>query len=312
MIGFLIVSVIFLIWTPPIGIAIGVLGAVAAIMALRGEMHGGEKVLWTSIIFTLLFVEVRAIDKDQHEKAEDRWAANRHFQHIAGEVESVIAQNQKAIEINQQDFRTTLERFSDSANMITGGNTSCYLDIFPVAPEKNAVNHAASMAVKKVGKYPLHGITVTITDNARYSKYYERLTPSQLSAENSTMMDRAAEASTLREPIRDFATPELGINPYYLSDEAGESFSILFFANNGYWLERLELRRLGPDKWVKAMWVEAPSNPYYVRIDKDYPRKKQWRVGCSMAPTCKNGRPCLGKTQALGFDERNPDIASRC
>jgi hypothetical protein len=61
------------------GVAIAVLGAVAAIMSLRPEMRIVEKAAWMLIISALLFTEIRAIRKDRTD-AEAALKADRKSQ----------------------------------------------------------------------------------------------------------------------------------------------------------------------------------------------------------------------------------------
>ena len=48
---------------PSPGIAVGILGAAAALMSLRGEIHIFEKAAWIAIIFALVVAEVLAIKR---------------------------------------------------------------------------------------------------------------------------------------------------------------------------------------------------------------------------------------------------------
>ena len=143
---------------------------------------------------------------------------------------------------------------------------------------------------------------MTLSDEVRYSEVSNSAFPQghiPTSDEVMAMMDRASEASTTRQLVPDFATPNRSAGVYHLSGENHESFSIFFSAVNGQWLERLELRRVGPDRWVKAMWVEAPGNPYYVRIDKDYPRKSNGEPDVPWPRVAKTGAPAWEKPKQI-------------
>lgn len=207
---------------PSMGKAIGVLGVAAAVMALRGETHGSEKVIWMFIIFGLLYVEVQAINKDAADRQSERVAANKEFGRITDGLKEVITQNQVAMDRNQQQFEKTMDSFGENAKMTTGGDSFCYLDISPLMPEKNAVNHAAWMGVTRVGKYPLHGISMVLTDAVRYSEvashFHGTLPQGHIptSDEVMTMMRQASEASTMRQSIPDFATPNRSISGVFI------------------------------------------------------------------------------------------------
>jgi hypothetical protein len=283
---------------PPQGYSLIAMGVAAGLMALRSEMGGREKWLWTIMLFAFAYVEVRAIKADRAKQDTFQSKLEQSFQDIGQGIKDSNAQSDRDFNAEMSGLHFALGRIGDSIKTQTGGDSFCYIDISPVNPEKNAVNHAAQMAITRVGKYPLHGISMTLDDGVRYSKVTKSAFPEghiPTSAEIMAMWDRARQASTMRQPISDFATPDRSVGVYYLSGEDQESFQIVFSAFNGEWLERLELRRLGPDRWVKAMWVESPMNPYYVKIDPDYPRKENGEPDVNGPRLTKTGAPAWEK-----------------
>jgi hypothetical protein len=106
----------FFIKTPPSGVAIAVLGAVAVFMALRGELHGSEKVVWTVVVFLLLFIEIRAINTDRTNTAKDQDSARAteqdHFstllqisQNTQATISGYLRTQQLAVQANAQRFQ---------------------------------------------------------------------------------------------------------------------------------------------------------------------------------------------------------------
>jgi hypothetical protein len=65
--GFIALSAIWFHWTPSPGKAVAALAVGATVMTFRGELGGLEKFCWTGVLFALLLIEVRAIDKDRAE-----------------------------------------------------------------------------------------------------------------------------------------------------------------------------------------------------------------------------------------------------
>jgi hypothetical protein len=69
-----VVVCLYFRWFPPIPtVAIGFLGVVAAIMAVRADHFSpGERVIYVLIAFALFIVEMRAVysDREQHDKEQ--------------------------------------------------------------------------------------------------------------------------------------------------------------------------------------------------------------------------------------------------
>jgi len=64
-------SIMLFIWLPPAGVAVALIGFVAAVMSIHGDMRPWQKVVWMSIIGVLLVVEIRAIRHDRRLDAEN-------------------------------------------------------------------------------------------------------------------------------------------------------------------------------------------------------------------------------------------------
>jgi hypothetical protein len=77
-IALLFASVPFLFYwglrIPSPGKAVAAMAVVAAVMSLRGEMGGKEKLAWTLLLFGFLAVEVKSIDSDRALAEQERSA----------------------------------------------------------------------------------------------------------------------------------------------------------------------------------------------------------------------------------------------
>src|SRR3990172_385969 len=92
------------IHVPPPGYAVAILGVVAIAMAVNESMHPGEKVVWMIIVFALLIVELRAIDKDRQENQRQQ-----------SEILAEETRNFKAIiEGSEKNFRDILTNQQES------------------------------------------------------------------------------------------------------------------------------------------------------------------------------------------------------
>jgi hypothetical protein len=79
-----------------------VLGVIAAIMALRGDPEGYEKMFWIIVLFAFLFMEIKAIDHKEREDESLRQAQraeeSRQFQQIGDGIQKTINQDEKQFE----------------------------------------------------------------------------------------------------------------------------------------------------------------------------------------------------------------------
>jgi hypothetical protein len=105
-------------WRSPSGTgkAIAVLGAAAVLMAIRGDrMAHPEKILWMLVVFALLYVELRSIDRDradnQRQQAELRQQETKQF-------EAILEENRKDLSEILKDqsakFTATMGEFGKS------------------------------------------------------------------------------------------------------------------------------------------------------------------------------------------------------
>jgi len=79
------------VWvTPSPGVAIGILGAVAAVMSLRPEMHQLEKAGWIAIVTTLLVAELHSIRDNDKTVADERTSQQAKLETLNSESHTII------------------------------------------------------------------------------------------------------------------------------------------------------------------------------------------------------------------------------
>lgn len=125
-------------YTPPPGLAIGVLGIAAAFMTLRADhFTKTEKMTWIIIAFALFFIETRSVYRDQHN--------------------------------HQVEFETTVQNMKVLWSEATGGNSYMYFDIGFIAgptaidiPEVKKGAMIVTTRLEFVGAYPLRDVKLRV------------------------------------------------------------------------------------------------------------------------------------------------------
>lgn len=90
-----------------------VLGFIAAVMALRGEPEGFEKMFWTIVLFAFLFMELKAIDrKDQDDelaRKTQRTEEAEQFKRIGIGIQRTITQSDKQFQVTAKGLESTIK-----------------------------------------------------------------------------------------------------------------------------------------------------------------------------------------------------------
>jgi hypothetical protein len=237
--GFVFIGVSFIfavVWyfrIPPPGYSLIVMGVAASILALRPDMPGSEKWLWTLALFALGWVEIHAIvhDRTDAANAEERRREeqNAKFKGIADGLTASIKQN-------QADFDTTIAGLSRSVNLQTGGRSYLYFDPqLPMGPFEVAVPGVpiGTMIMNTlphfVGKFPLRNVYVSV-DGPRgmlpdidYGTYF----PAEIG-----------------RPRQILVLP-------FMPDKAHQYFNIFINTSNGTYEQTVLVHKFG-DKWLWA------------------------------------------------------------
>jgi hypothetical protein len=261
--GLLACPVFCIYWirhVPSAGIAIGALGAVGVLVALRGDkISGGHKVLWALITLIFLVTEVRAIKKQDEEHAES-------MRQILQTYNSEMAQNQTHFDetMNRLDIHTsklgglakTEENITglsqQNLNEITGKKGYCSL-LAIINPFDGDLSRLPLMVINPT-KYPVIGANADIMEMIR-------------PGDSQDEMLRKIQ-STVSIPLGDVWTTYARQVGYRLPvrKDRDNKFSITIFSRGSSTRELLVIT------WDKDHWAEdSELSNTHKKIRADFP-----------------------------------------
>jgi len=232
------------VYLPPPGVSIGILGLVAAFMAVRAVQNWSitEKVVWIAISFALLVVELKSIyhDRDVHdvEQAQMRIQedeARRKEREAFAREEKEFAKTEKAFE---GLFRANNWLLAET----TGGNSYMYFDfsmvIGPVGNDTlptSVLSPGESLCnafPKLVGQFPLNHVFVSTVGPKGWLHDidYGTMFPSEIGRKRPIL-----EMTLVRDKPKQFFT-------IWISTSTGSYEQIVFFERHGdgwVWANRL-------------------------------------------------------------------------
>jgi hypothetical protein len=166
-VGGLPVSLYWMFHLPPAGVAIGALGAVGVLVALKEGISPNHRFLWAVTTLFLLVVEVRAINNDREEQFESHihelsWQRAAQAQTLLQIVEA----NRAEMSQNDAQFKGTISEMKDLGGLsrraitlsgsalehITGGDAYCY---FAPQPPLNGVGNFWQLSIGNTGDLDL-------------------------------------------------------------------------------------------------------------------------------------------------------------
>jgi len=258
-VAFLALGIWWLFRLPTVGKGGLFLAVGATLMPLFWEKVGiAGRMSWIAMLFVLLAVEYRAIDKEHH---NNDIAQQRALETIGNEFTGVLTdqQNGFAALIGKSDkafkqtteqasaqFNATMDRAQENINHITGGNSFCLITL--------SADHQ-TLLLDHPGDYPLTDLSIDIQDYALgHEEHFERQT---VPPHHSW-------------PYR-----------YTLTEGDRADFLIVFTAINGGWFETFQLRKID-GVWRQALKVERfpkrvkldgtmKARIIYERVDPLYP-----------------------------------------
>jgi hypothetical protein len=240
---------------PSPGKAAVLIAIAAAVMTFRGELGAWERFVWMLVLFSFLFMELKAIDKDRADSAREesvrRQHENEEFNRIASGLEQSLSQS-------HTQFNTTISKLDENLKMALGGDSFCWIS-FPLG------GGGPALAIPQ-GHYPLHDVHARVQDDTRTAVNWKagRL----LTAERDLQIGDIPIHS--QKPLNG-----LTFDP----DSNRQSFNVYFDAPNGTWFEFIRLRKVN-GAWKQAvvvkrsqMTVKGPGFFLQVleHIDPDYP-----------------------------------------
>jgi len=271
-------ALLFWYWKPPVpNKAVLCLAAIAALMVLA-EMRPVHKAIYFILIIALVFTENRAIDKDRdafvRDERQARKEENEQFQDIANELRN-------SMEISRQQFAQTMERsdriiagVGDTIKTETGGDSFAYITFTPQP------NQQFMLAITSHGKYPLRQVHVTMMDEERrlqamqeYNKHPEGNWIAAINAADTEFQLPYLRPQSPEAPGGDVQM----LGAYAFGAQDAKNLTIAFSSLNGYWNERLHLRRIN-GKWHQSLSVMGPTAKQalhpFIYSDPDYPEGK--------------------------------------
>jgi hypothetical protein len=275
---------------PSPGVAIGILGAAAAIMSLRGDIHIFEKAAWIAIIFALIISEVvaikRADDKSANERSEQVTkldVLNKDAEGLSRALKSSIDQSKEQFTANMKEadqvFGKTKEAADASvlaADRVTGGNSFAFVDHIPAGLIGSAL-------LIKIGDAPLYDIHATMTIHSSCQTFPCR---GQLSLLEQTVDSLPSGSTMPYGEVIDLHVP----NGVPATKEERVFLSIELSARNG--------------KWKEFYWMYTPKNSHYFQHGFRIYRLKTDKNGRQLESTLlrQDLDPCLPEDM-LGSDD---------
>jgi hypothetical protein len=273
---------------PSPGKAIAILGAAAVLMAVRGELMGHpEKIIWMLLVFALLYIEIRAIDKDrtdnQNQQASMRTEETRNFDKILENnrlgIAAILEGQRVKFEATMQQFATsqshterqfaaTMSEFKEITKTETGGDSFCWIDL-AVSPDGTGVD-----IVHHKGKYPLRSVRAWVTDEQKFAQVEKAHPKDYWSHPRSEWGFVVPIGEVWAQQGREHG----GVTWRFTDPSSNrQDYNISFTALNGTWVEILRFRRVGTT-WERALQVysEGPDKVHILIPDEHtlgYPTK---------------------------------------
>lgn len=264
-----------------------------------GKVGTIARMSWIAMLFLLLAVEYRAIDKDRADFARDeacrRQEENQKFSDIGTAITNDV---QKLLDRSDSEFAKTMARsdaimsgVADSIKTQTGGNGFAFIT-FTAEPAQAFEMHWNNflaprgeayflVSVTSHGKYPLRGTQAIMMDDERrlaaMQEYNKHPNGDWVKAINSA--DTEYQLPYLRPQSTEAPQGEvdvIGIYPMPQGDS--KKVTINFSAPNGYWNEALHLGRVN-GIWHQCLSVLGPTvkqakHPF-IYCDSDWPEGKE-------------------------------------
>ena len=303
----------WMFYLPTVGKGGLFLAAGAVLMPLFWEKIGVfGRMSWIAMVFLLLGVEYRAIDKEHH---DNEIAQQKSLKAIGDAFNGVVTdqRNSFADLIGKSDeaFKKTTEQASahfdatvnrsdrinagvgDTIKTETGGNSFAYITFTPEPANVQFNQFPATsgpqflVSITSHGKYPLREIHATMMDDERrlaamqeYNKHPDGDWMRAIQSGDTRYQYTYLRPQSPEGPTGDVEL--LGMYPFPKGDSS--RLSIAFSRLNGYWNETLHLGRVN-GTWHQCLSVMGPTvkqatNPF-IYCDSGWPEgralaEKDW------------------------------------
>jgi hypothetical protein len=215
-------------------------------------------------------------DRDEHDaqQAATRERETKSFETIADGITQAIRESDRNFSEVMKRSNLILGGVTDTIKTETGGDSFAYIT-FTAEPNQQFV-----VAITSHGKYPLRGVHVTMMDEEREIQAMQEYNKHP----GGDIMAMARAGDTYYQvPYLRPQSPEgpsgdvemLGAYPF--GTKNSNDLTVAFSGPNGYWNERLHLRRIN-GTWHQALSVMGPTvkqalHPF-IYFDRDYPEGK--------------------------------------
>ena len=301
-------AIVWWIFPPTADKVLLVLGVLAIVVTIQPQMTDAHRLSWMVIMIALFIVAFKSINKDHadydrkqaeiRQKEKESFAAilkqdQDHFEATFGSLKSTVSGLQTVITNSDAQFKATMKRsdrivsgIGDAMRMQTGGDSFAYI-MFTVEPAyvtfegfSNPSGPYFLITVTSHGKYPLREVHATIIDRERLA---QALKEHAQHPEGDFLKATRAGDTPFQMPYLRPQSPEapsgdvkaLGTYPIPLED--AKDLTIAFSSLNGYWNEKLHLRRIN-GRWVQALSVVGPTAKQaikpFIYYDSDWPEGK--------------------------------------
>jgi hypothetical protein len=257
----------------------------ATLMPLFWEKIGvAGKMSWIAMLFLLLGVEYRAIDKEHHDNdiAQQKAlkAIGDGFSGVVTDQRngfaSLIQQSEAAFtrttEQASAQFDATMAKAQENLNHMTGGKT--YPTISPIfIPVENTTN-TFRLVMLAIGDSPLFDVSVTVT-KLPFTK-------------TINVTDFLSGKDTTWQPV--FSAPSFTANRSQLissvaaSEDGQTDFSITTMARNGVFHELLHIRKIRAELTTEGNSLISPWECCYEITKEAQRNKRTYQVSVTKIP----------------------------
>jgi hypothetical protein len=284
----LILGIWWMFHLPTVGKGGLFLAVGATLMPLFWEKVGTiARMSWIAMLFLLLAVEYRAIDKDRADFARDEACRRREENQKFSNIGTTITNNvQKLLDHSDSEFAKTMARsdaimsgVADSTKTQTGGNSFAFITFTPEAgyvhfeqkdpicqqisgsAERDQAGAYFQVAITSHGKYPLRELHATMMDDERrvaamteYNKHPEGDWIKVISSSDTEYRCLYLKPQSPEGPSGDVEM--LGTYPLPKGDS--KRLTIAFRSLNGYWDETLHLGLVN-GQWRQCLSIMGPT-----------------------------------------------------
>ena len=322
----LILGIWWMFHLPTVGKGGLFLAVGATLMPLFWEKVGTiARMSWIAMLFLLLAVEYRAIDKDRADFARDETSRRQQEDQKFSDIGTAITNNvQKLLDHSDSEFAKTMARsdtimwgVADGIKTQTGGNSFAFITFTAQAgyvhfEEKDPICQQISegvmhdpagpyfqVAITSHGKYPLRELHATMMDDERrlaaMAEYNKHPKGDWIKAISSTDTEYRCLYLKPQSPDGPSGDVEM-LGTYPLPKGDSKRLSIAFRSLNGYWDETLHLGLVN-GQWRQCLSIMGPTAKQatqpFIYCEPEWAEgralaEKDW---ASLKPTFKKQRP---------------------